>query len=242
MPESAIWPMAAPTLNSVQLESSVAACLLLLAGFAIPWGPVERLLESRARILSSLRRLARRRNWAILLVGMVAFAGDALVSQWKPPYPSARDEFSYLLAADTFAAGRLTNPTPAQWQHFETPEVLVRPTYQSKYPPGQGLILAIGQGLTGNPLAGVWLSSALACAALCWMLQAWVGDTWALYGGLLAAFQLSFFGRWAQSYWGGMVAALGGALLYGALRRIADEENTRSRFSPRFFWPGVCSF
>ena len=57
---------------------------------------------------------------------------------------------------------------------------------ESKYPPGQGLLLAIGQRVAGNPLVGVWLSSALACAALCWMLQAWVEETMALYGALLA--------------------------------------------------------
>jgi hypothetical protein len=183
----------------------------------------------RSRIRGAFRTLARGRAVAILLVGLIALTGDALVSRWKPPLPTAPDEFSYLLAADTFASGRVTNPTPAQWQQFETPEVLVRPTYQSKYPPGQAVFLAVGQRLTGNPLAGVWLSSALACAALCWMLQAWVGETWALYGALLATFPLAFFGHWAQSYWGGMVAALGGALVYGAVRRIVDDENGWAR-------------
>jgi hypothetical protein len=61
------------------------------------------------------------------------------------------------------------------------------------------------------------------------MLQAWLPPRWAFAGGLLAAFQLVFFGRahaiglpayWSQSYWGGAVAALGGALLFGALRRL----------------------
>ncbi len=173
------------------------------------------------------RRIAQRRLVAVVIVGFVAFCGDALVSWHKHPVPGTFDEFSYLLAADTFAHGRLTNATPPMSEVFETPEVLVRPSYQSKYPPGQALFLALGQRLTGSPLLGVWLSSALACAAICWMLQAWTTPAWAFYGGLLAALRLSFFGAWAQSYWGGMVAALGGALLYGALRRIVDENQNQ---------------
>lgn len=219
--------MAASNFNPVQLGSALGALGLILAALALPWKPLRCLLEGWTGILPAFRAVARRRSCAILLIGLTAFGGDALISWWRPPLPVAPDEFSYLLAADTFASGQLTNPTPALWQHFETPEVLVRPSYQSKYPPGQAAFLAVGQRLAGNPLAGVWLSSALACAALGWMLQAWVAETWALYGGLLAAFQLAFFGHWAQSYWGGMVAALGGALVYGAVRRITDRPASR---------------
>jgi len=216
--------MAATNLNPVQIGSVLAALGVFLGAFLVPWQPVRSLLE-RWGILPAFRSLARRRNWAIVLVGVIALGGDALVSWWRPPLPMAPDEFSYLLAADTFASGRVTNPTPAQWEQFQTPEVLVRPSYQSKYPPGQALFLAAGQRLTGNPLAGVWLSSALACGALCWMLQGWVGEIWAVYGALVATLQLAFLGHWAQSYWGGMVAALGGALLYGAVRRIANQDS-----------------
>jgi hypothetical protein len=222
--------MAGTNLNPLQLAIALAALVLLLASFLLPWAPIRALVEERFGMLPAFRALARRRGWAILFIGLLAFAGDAVVSKWKPPLPIAPDEFSYLFAADTFASGRVTNPTPAQWQHFETPEVLVRPSYQSKYPPGQGLFLAIGQGVAGNPLVGVWLSSALACAALCWMLQAWVGETWALYGALLATLQLAWLGHWAQSYWGGMVAALGGALLYGGVRRVAEKPSNWARF------------
>jgi hypothetical protein len=99
----------------------------------------------------------------------------------------------------------------------------------SKYPPGQGLLLALGEVVAGHPAAGVWLGLALACAAVCWMLQAWLPAPWALLGGVLAALTLAPTG-WGQSYWGGGVAALGGALLFGALRRIVRR--------PRW-WHGV---
>ena len=64
-----------------------------------------------------------------------------------PPAPCEHDEFGYLLSAETFRAGRLTNPTPRHWEHFETLHQTMRPSYQSKYPPAQALFLAAGMAL-----------------------------------------------------------------------------------------------
>ncbi len=166
-------------------------------------------------------KLAKRRRMALAVLGCAAFLGClAVAGVMHEPVPRVPDEFSYLLMADTFAHGHLANPTPPLPEFFDTFHVLIHPVYASKYFPAQGFFLAAGEKLTHHPAVGLWLSSALACAATCWMLQAWIGPVWGLVGGLLMVIQWGIFSYWSQTYWGGMVAALGGALCFGALRRL----------------------
>jgi hypothetical protein len=164
---------------------------------------------------------------ALVAVGLFAFLAHAAVALLvRMPDPWCQDEFSYLLAADTFAHGRLTNPPHPLWVHFESMHIIQEPTYASKYPPGQGLLLAVGQVVCGHPILGVWLGTALACGSICWMLRAWVPPRWALLGGLLSALHPTIV-TWTQSYWGGAIAMLGGALVTGAIGRIATRPRVR---------------
>jgi hypothetical protein len=206
--------------------------LLVLAVFALvflrstpkPPSPVLRSVENW------FRKLARKRSLSVLTVGLATvFIRVALIPVLGIPEPAAHDEFSYLLAGDTFAHGRITNPTHPMWRHFESFHILQQPTYMSKYPPAEGVVLAVGE-LMGYPWIGQLLVTALMCSALCWMLQGWVPATWALLGGILAILRLGIFSYWMNGYWCASVVALGGALVLGAWPRIKHHLRVRDAF------------
>ena len=179
----------------------------------------------------SFAEIARRRTLCCLGLGaFVLVARAALLPVWPIPVPSIYDEFSYLLQADTFAHGRLANPTHPLWPFFESIYILQQPTYASRYPPGQGLAMALGQTALGNPWFGVWLSCGILAAALAWALYAWLPPKWALAGAALGL-QVCFFGYWMNSYWGGAVTATGGALVIGAWRRITHRGDSRQAWT-----------
>ena len=148
--------------------------------------------------------LAGKRTLLLVLIPALSFIVNTTIARRNGiPRAQVQDEHSYLLAADTFAQGRVTNPTPACWEHFETPHELMRPSYMSKYPPGQGLALAVGQVLTGVPIVGIWLTTAAACAMIYWMLLGFVSPPWAMLGGFVAVLHPQLI-QWSQNYWGGI--------------------------------------
>lgn len=197
------------------LLAALLLALALLVAVARPrW--LDRLDRGVQR---ALRRPWPTWRWALCLAG-AAFAGQALVAAAIGlPVARIHDESALLLQADTFAHGRLTNPAPEHWRHFETFHVLVQPIYAAKYPPAQGAVLAAGQ-LLWHPVLGVWLSGALLCAAAAWMFAAWLPPPWARLAGIVLLLTVVVATTWSHGYRGGFVAATAGAVLFGAAARL----------------------
>ncbi len=65
-------------------------------------------------------------------------------------------------------------------------------------------------------------------ATLYWALAGWVPRRWAMLGSFLALLQWEVFSYWMNSYWGGSLAAIGGALVLGSFPRLPASLRRKS--------------
>jgi len=160
--------------------------------------------------------------------------------QWDPiGLPDDHDEYANLLQAETFAKGRFSTPTHAFYQHFESFHILQNPTYASKYPPGQAFFLFLGIKLFGHPWYGVLLSCMIMASCLVWMIKGYFSTRWAFWAGIFIVLRFALWNYWSSSYWGGAVAAIGGALIFGALPRLKSEKKADVLISSLCFGLGL---
>jgi hypothetical protein len=180
----------------------------------------------RPTLEPAARRFAERTGPCMLaLAALPVILRLALLHRHPIPAPAGADDFAYLLLADTLRHFRLANPAHPFRQFFEAVFILQEPTYSSIFPLGQGIVLAFGWFVFGEPWVGVVLSMAAVSALCYWMLRGWVSPGWALAGGILAAIQFGPLCQWMNLYWGGAVSAIAGCLVFGALPRLERERN-----------------
>jgi hypothetical protein len=173
------------------------------------------------------RLAANTRRCVWLFIGLAFVLRVLLLPQHPVPVPSGADDFSYLLLGDTLAHGRLANPVHPLHQFFEAVFILQTPAYSSIFPLGQGLALAAGELLFGEPWVGVLITESLFCALCYWMLRGWLKPLWAFAGGLLAVGLFGPLSSWMNSYWGGAVAGIAGCLVFGSLPRWRETRHWR---------------
>ena len=211
--------------HSLARDLRVEIITVALALLAARWKFWIRLL---APVESQLSRLANRPRvcLAVIFASCIAIR-LALLPLIHVPLPLYHDEFSYLFAADTFSAGRLTNPVPPVPTAFETMHVNTGPTWQSMYLPGTGLVLAAGEKL-GLPWIAVLLTTAAFCASLYWMVSGWLPRGYALAASIIAMLLVYNGNWWFDNYFCLGLPALGGALVLGSIPRIYRSRSLRS--------------
>jgi hypothetical protein len=180
----------------------------------MPLGRANPTFEAAVRVRGPLSA-----GWMFLFAALPIILRLALLQKAPVPIPGTADDTSYLLLADTLSHFRLANPPHQFARFFETNFVLQHPTYSSIFPLGQGIALAAGKMIFGQPWAGVLLTEGLLCALCYWMLRGWVSQGWALAGGFIAVMQFGPLSYWMNSYWGGAVSGIAGCLIFGALPR-----------------------
>ncbi len=166
------------------------------------------------------------KEWHIIV--LLIFAVFALrivsLSAHPIPYPRVTDEFAYILAAKTFAAGKITNQPHELQEFFDTRHVLSSPTVMSKYQPGTALLMAAFYHISGDYYWGVVAASAMMIAAIYWAMRGWCGRLPSLIIALVFLLVTRAPHYFTDSYWGGALPFAACFIMIGAYPRIVYQQ------------------
>lgn len=201
------------------IELALACVLLLLA---IDRPDLGRKAWTHVQIAA--RRLERRPLIMIALAGAAPVVLRlALLPLVPVPEPYVMEEFNHLFLIDTYLLGRIANPVHPLAVMIQSYQQIEWPSLVSARPPLPPIFLYLGKLVFGSPFAGNLMALGATMAAICWALQAWVGERMAAITTLLAVMTFGVFGYWVNSYWGATTIVLGGALLFGAVPRLEQR-------------------
>ena len=164
----------------------------------------------------------------LLSIFILSFFAGLFAYFYIEPFPIVFDESGYILQAETFASGRLANPTPKLSQYFQAFGIILDPVYAAKFPPMQGLLLAFGKIVFNDMTLGLIFFYALSAASCYWCLKSWTGNFSALLIACWYGLNPLHINSWVLTFWGGIPAALGGFLLLGAAIRALRSESSRN--------------
>ncbi len=168
-----------------------------------------------ARLEALIRWIALKPYLSLTFIVVAAIGGPLAVRPLVGfPDPISGDEYSLMLQAKTYLAGRLANPSLTP--NFATEWVILDPTYASQYPVLRSLPLLIGYAVGVGAWGGVVLSMAALASAVYWMVSVWIDARYAFVAAMLVILRFGLFSMWVNSYFGGAITALGGVLLVGS--------------------------
>ena len=136
--------------------------------------------------------------------------------------PTAPDELSIILQAQTYLTGHLSNSVKLS-PDFTSIYVFTHPTYASMYPVLRSAPLFVGSLIGIGFAGGVWLCVIALCLLTYWTLCAFVPRSYALVAALIVVARFAVFSWWVNSYFGPALTAVGGLLLIGGYARIVKQ-------------------
>ena len=200
----------------------IGTCIDAAYAFVLHYWPSALFVAAAYFLFQRVPRWVPSRRVAYVAVCALSLATSVLTLHFRgQPQPPRwmGDDYGYLLNADTFLHGRLTNPPHPMRAYFETIYVLQEPTTIAQYLPGNPLVLALGRLIAGRAIVGMIVVTALAAMAMLWALRGWVSEGWAFALACVVAVH-PMMAHWSVNFHSGSLSVLGGALMAGAAGRL----------------------